>query len=132
MNELQISKINSGGIITNYYCSSKCRHCLYGCSPSWKKNYINPETAKSLFKKIHELDCNSVHIGGGEPLLNIEALKEFLESAISENIKVEYLETNSSWFKELTISIFLSREETSPLLMILAEEIIIRSSFMLI
>ncbi len=45
MQLLHISSLYSGGLITNYYCTSQCRHCLYGCSPKWPKEYIIKEKA---------------------------------------------------------------------------------------
>jgi len=36
--KLKIGRLASGGIITNYFCTSTCRHCLYNCSPRWEKN----------------------------------------------------------------------------------------------
>jgi hypothetical protein len=42
-----------------------------------------------------------VHIGGGEPLLRPDNLAEILEIACRMGVSVEYVETNSSWFKDL-------------------------------
>ena len=42
MTELNIRRLRSGGIITNYFCTSRCGHCLYNCSPQWEKEYITP------------------------------------------------------------------------------------------
>ena len=97
MNPLHISYLQSGGLITNYYCTSRCRHCLYGCSPSWPKEYIDKDTARMNFKKIKSLNCFSVHIGGGEPFLKADLLESVLEAASEEGIGIEYIETNSSW-----------------------------------
>ncbi len=88
----------SGGLITNYYCSSQCGHCLYGCSPKWPKEYITKEKAKSNFRLIKSLGCYSVHIGGGEPFLNVNGLEKVLIAAKEENMQIDYIETNSSWF----------------------------------
>jgi len=46
MAQLNIRQLISGGIITNYFCSSSCGHCLYNCSPRWEKDYISPEAAR--------------------------------------------------------------------------------------
>ncbi len=105
MTNLNITNLISGGLLTNYYCTSKCKHCLYGCSPTWEKNYISKQTAKSNFKKINQLNCNSIHIGGGEPFLNFDGLKEAIEAANEENINIQYIETNSSWFKDVNDSV---------------------------
>lgn len=97
--QFSISYLNSGGLITNYYCSSACRHCLYRCSPKWPKEYISPETARQNLETIRNLGCRGIHIGGGEPLLQPEALAAVLEVAHKTGVYVEYVETNSSWYR---------------------------------
>ena len=97
--QLHISHLNSGGLMTNYFCSSACRHCLYRCSPKWPKDYITPEAAGKNFETLLRLGCRSVHIGGGEPLLRPDALANVLDVANEMDVYVEYVETNSSWFK---------------------------------
>ncbi len=98
---LTIKALQSGGIITNYYCTSQCRHCLYNCSPKREKEYLKPELLKNISEKIKTLDCLSVHIGGGEPFLDVPALKAVLKVLRRNGISVEYIETNSSWFKDM-------------------------------
>jgi hypothetical protein len=90
----------SGGIITNYFCTSRCGHCLYNCSPQWEKGYITPETAEKNLQAVRSLGCRSVHIGGGEPLLRPDGLATALKIADDLGVAVEYVETNSSWFKD--------------------------------
>ena len=96
---INLSRIYSGGLMVNYVCSSACGHCLYKCSPSWPKEYISPETAETIFKKIRSCGCRSIHIGGGEPFLHPEKLLTILETSKTCGISVEYIETNSSWYK---------------------------------
>ncbi|HCE46976.1 MAG TPA: radical SAM protein [Lentisphaeria bacterium] len=100
MKNLHISKLHSGGLITNYFCSSKCRHCLYGCGPEWEKRYIEQAQVEKNLLKVKSLGCTSVHIGGGEPFLRPEALSEVLRVARKVGVSVEYVETNSSWYKD--------------------------------
>ena len=100
MIDFSINTLRSGGLITNYFCSSSCGHCLYNCSPHWEKQYIDPATAEKNLKKIRSLGCRSVHIGGGEPLLRPDKLGAVLEVAAKIGIAVEYVETNSSWFRD--------------------------------
>jgi hypothetical protein len=95
-----IDRLDSGGLITNYYCTSRCRHCLYGCSPSWDKQYIDAETTEKNIRKIKSLSCRSIHIGGGEPFLNIGGLKKVVETVCAVGVQIEYVETNSSWYKD--------------------------------
>ena len=90
----------SGGIITNYFCTSSCRHCLYNCSPQWDKEYISAQTAAKNLQKVRSMGCRAVHIGGGEPLLRPDNLAAVLNVAAEQGIAVEYVETNSSWFKD--------------------------------
>jgi hypothetical protein len=100
LDEFKIKRLVSGGLITNYFCASRCRHCLYNCSPNWEKNYIGPRAAEENLRTILQLGCSSVHIGGGEPLLRPDALGDILEIAASVGVAVEYVETNSAWFKD--------------------------------
>jgi hypothetical protein len=100
MNDFTIRGLVSGGLITNYFCTSRCRHCLYHCSPNREKAYIDPETAEKCFIRMLELGCRSVHIGGGEPMLRPEHLENVLEVANQVGIGIDYVETNSSWFKD--------------------------------
>lgn len=97
---LTISRLQSGGLITNYHCSSKCMHCLYASSPKRTKEYIDKDNAAALFKKAMAMGCYSLHIGGGEPLLNTGGLKQVLQAAGEQGMSIEYVETNSSWFKD--------------------------------
>ena len=100
MAEFKIKRLLSGGLITNYFCTSCCRHCLYNCSPHWDKEYILPRAAEKNLRTIRKLGCSSVHIGGGEPLLRPDALGDVLEIARQIGVAIEYVETNSSWFKD--------------------------------
>jgi hypothetical protein len=51
--------------------------------------------------KIRSLGCRSVHIGGGEPLLRPDKLVTVFEIASKIGVSVEYVETNSSWFRDI-------------------------------
>ena len=96
-----INNLRSGGLITNYFCTSTCKHCLYNCSPRWEKQYISAQTAEKNLQAVRSLGGRSVHIGGGEPLLRPDGLAAVLKIADALNVSVEYVETNSSWFKDL-------------------------------
>lgn len=97
---LCIKTLHSGGVITNYYCSAKCRHCLYNSSPSWPKRYMDEGQAGFVFHRLKQLGCHSVHIGGGEPLLKPDGLFTVLKAAKEAGVEIEYVETNSSWFRD--------------------------------
>jgi hypothetical protein len=98
--KLKIGRLASGGIITNYFCTSTCRHCLYNCSPHWEKNYVSVEAAEENFRTVKSLGCSAVHIGGGEPLLRPEELGAVLDAARRAGVSIDYVETNSSWFTD--------------------------------
>lgn len=100
LSRLKIERLASGGIITNYFCTSACRHCLYNCGPHWEKRYIGVEVAEKNFRAVKSLGCSSVHIGGGEPLLRPEELGAVLDAARRSGVSIDYVETNSSWFKD--------------------------------
>ena len=100
MTELNIRRLMSGGIITNYFCTSRCGHCLYNCSPQWPKEYMTVQTAEKNLRAARSLGCRSVHIGGGEPMLRPDGLTDVLKIAADIGVSVEYVETNSSWFKD--------------------------------
>ena len=105
-----IKRLQSGGVITNYFCTSSCGHCLYFCSPKWKKDYIKKEMLVKIIEKIRSLGCTSIHIGGGEPFLDLSGLEMVVETCAlwagvkialrrSASIGIDYVETNSSWYK---------------------------------
>ncbi len=97
MPEFAIKRLFSGGLITNYSCSSNCQHCLYACSPRRRPDYINEDDALKYFGLIGSMGCNAVHIGGGEPFLQPEKLSLVLKAASQAGVKIEYVETNSLW-----------------------------------
>jgi hypothetical protein len=81
----------SGGIITNYFCTSRCGHCLYNCSPQWAKEYISVQTAEKNLRAVRSLGCRAVHIGGGEPLLRPDDLADVLKTAADLRVAVAYV-----------------------------------------
>lgn len=97
---LNINKLNSGGLITTYFCTSSCAHCLYRSGPSWPREYLSSETAEEIFVCLRNLNCSSIHIGGGEPLFSPGLIIPVLDCARKNGIFIEYIETNSSWFKD--------------------------------
>ena len=85
------------GIITNYNCTASCRHCMFASSPECKKEFITAEKAEEIASLLEESGCNSVHIGGGEPFMNFEALCALIEALNRHCIDVDYIETNAFW-----------------------------------
>jgi hypothetical protein len=97
---VKIGQLYSGGIIANYRCSARCAHCLYASSPTRDGSYITPTTARRIFEAVAAKGCQSLHIGGGEPLLHPDELCALLDAATACDIHIEYVETNASWYRD--------------------------------
>ena len=97
---MNIPTLRSGGLITNYYCSSSCKHCAYFCGPRWSRRYIDEATARRVLAAIKRQGCNSIHIGGGEPFLNRAGLIDVAGWCSEERVAVEYIETNAGWIND--------------------------------
>ncbi len=96
----KIPSLYSGGIITNYFCSSKCRHCLYRCSSILPKKFIDLEMVNTICEVIQKKGNPTLHIGGGEPFLKAEKLPKVVDLILTHGFFIEYIETNSSWWKD--------------------------------
>ncbi len=98
MSVLNIKNLASGGVIVNYHCVSRCGHCLYNCGPHRDRAYLDDVRAEAIFRRIAGLGCRSVHIGGGEPLLDPAGLAAVLHAARKTGMGIDYVETNSAWY----------------------------------
>ncbi|HHU77944.1 MAG TPA: radical SAM protein [Clostridiales bacterium] len=107
---LRINYLVSGGLITNYRCSSRCRHCVYASSHAWPDDYMTSSAADEIFSLLKKLGCSSIHIGGGEPLLRPERIFPVLESAAGNDVDIEYIETNASWYKDESSAVNILKE----------------------
>ncbi len=94
---IKINKISGGGVMANYKCNAACRHCLYACSPTRENGYISETTATEVAITLRENGCRSVHIGGGEPLLNFDGLILLCNALTTNGVMIDYLETNGFW-----------------------------------
>jgi len=94
MKTLRIPEPISGGVLLTYKCNSRCKHCLYACSPRWKADWINREDAEKIlcnlsraFRKVYsegyaEVGVNlGLHFTGGEPFLNFNLLLDLVKPA---------------------------------------------------
>lgn len=98
--DFQIPQLISGGLITNYNCPSRCRHCLYNCGPLRDRDYIQPDRAHDLFTAAKSLGAAAMHIGGGEPMMQPKSLGRVLEAAGDAGMAIDYVETNSAWYRD--------------------------------
>ncbi len=89
------------GIITNYNCTAECAHCMFASSPECKKEYISPKMSESLASLLKKASARSVHIGGGEPFMNFDALINLVDALNRHDIPVDYIETNAFWCRDL-------------------------------
>lgn len=62
---------------------------------------MDAEVVGEYLQIVRSFGCRSVHIGGGEPLLRPNRLKEILQIAGRSGVSIEYVETNSAWFQDL-------------------------------
>lgn len=88
------------GIIANYGCTAACRHCMFCSSPRAGKDFITAEAAQRIAKRLRQAGVSSMHIGGGEPFLNFEALCGLLSAMQREGVGVDYIETNAFWCRD--------------------------------
>lgn len=85
------------GFIANYRCPAACGHCLYGCAPAAEAGYVTEETARHVCAHLRRLGCRGLHIGGGEPFLNLDGLLGLIRVIRESGIEIEYIETNAAW-----------------------------------
>jgi hypothetical protein len=95
---------NSLGLITNYRCTFRCRHCLYCSSPDIKEE-IDSALLETLIDQIDRLLGRILlHIGGGEPLIHFELITSLVSYLRHKRILLEYVETNGSSLLKETIT----------------------------
>jgi hypothetical protein len=108
--EISIPRLRSGGLIVTYQCTSRCRHCLYASSPRREARYIDAAGAASAFAAVRRHGCDSLHVGGGEPFMDPPGLLAVARAARDHGIRIEYVETNSSWFRDASSAARLLEE----------------------
>jgi hypothetical protein len=96
-----LSPLKSAGIILSYTCTSRCRHCLYCCSPRWK-GWATTELIDCICNG--SLKCGvkprAFHLAGGEAFLNFQLLLESVKIISAYGFSIDYVETNAHWFKD--------------------------------
>lgn len=96
---LTIPRLHAGGLNLGYRCSSRCRHCLYACGPHRDDGLpAGPEAVREILDELESRAPGaSLHIGGGEPFLDLDLLCSVLEDLRGRRLGLEYVETNASW-----------------------------------
>lgn len=109
--KLKIPAPSSGGIFLTYRCNSRCKHCMYACSPRWKGDWLSEEDAErvlsqfaaKLHDKYHSASVGlnyGLHFTGGEPFLNFDLLLNLTEIAHELGIPSTFVETNCFWCRD--------------------------------
>ncbi len=109
-------RIDSSGVMTSYACSAACAHCLYCSAPSAGGGFMNAGTADKIARTLRRMGASSMHIGGGEPFLNLESLRLTIRALRANGIGIDYVETNAFWHKGDGRSEELIRELDVPLM----------------
>lgn len=78
-------------------CNLNCKFCDTDFNP---KDALVFST-KELYEKLNEINCETISFTGGEPLMDIDFLYEFLKEYKEKLNKKIYLETNGVLFEEL-------------------------------
>ncbi|MEM2612323.1 MAG: radical SAM protein [Thermoproteota archaeon] len=106
---LYVKKPISAGLILSYKCTSKCKHCMYACSPKWKPDWITKGDVEKILRKLssslmpsprgpEHIGVNyGLHFTGGEPFLNFDLLLECVRIADELKIPSTFVETNCFW-----------------------------------
>jgi len=109
LQKLAIPEPVSGGLLLSYKCTSRCRHCLYACSPRWKADWLSVADAEAILTQLApKLRGNyagyggvgvnqGLHFTGGEPFLNFDLLLEVTAIAHRLGIPSTFVETNGYW-----------------------------------
>ncbi len=106
----------SCGIFLSYRCNSRCRHCMYACSPSWSGDWISESDLRKILSQLSGKIASApggrsrvginygLHFTGGEPFLNYRLLLRAVELAKEYDMPSVFVETNSFWCVDREIS----------------------------
>jgi hypothetical protein len=71
---------------------------------------MDREAARRAFRAVRDGGCRAVHIGGGEPFMDPVGLTGVLAAAAEHGVAIDYIETNSSWFRGEASAVPLLKE----------------------
>jgi len=98
MATVRIPPLLAGGLMPTWRCTNTCRHCLYNCSPRQPDVWMAPDTLRSTLAALErEPSLVELHIGGGEPCLDLERLVEMVRQTVAAGLPLAYVETNAFW-----------------------------------
>ena len=61
---------------------------------------MDEATAEKVCGRLSQLGCHSVHIGGGEPFLNVDGLIVLIKTIYTSGLSLDYIETNAAWITD--------------------------------
>lgn len=102
--------------MTTYACSAGCAHCLYCSSPRAKSGFMTAETADDIAGTLRGLGVRSMHIGGGEPFLNVGSLMATVGAMAENGLDVDYIETNAFWYRDDASAAEIIRRLNAPIM----------------
>lgn len=105
-----IKNLATGGIVVTYKCNAQCAHCVRCSSPERDDHFMEMEMMQKVIVKLKELNCKSVHIEGGEPFLYPDRLIEIVTLLHQNNIHLEHISTNASWYRNAVDTIQLLKK----------------------
>jgi len=109
VNRLYVAQPVSAGLLLSYKCTSRCKHCMYACSPRWKADWISQANAEKVLGRLAGsikpsphgptgIGVNTgLHFTGGEPFLNFDLLLRVTTIAHELGIPSTFAETNCFW-----------------------------------
>lgn len=115
-NIIMNTNIYYSGIITTYACSASCAHCLYCSSPKAKSGFMTAEMADDIARTMSDMGVHSMHIGGGEPFIHLDSLRNTVRAMRENGMEVDYIETNAFWYKDDESALALIRELNAPIM----------------
>ena len=80
----------------------KCNLTCDYCDTDFQARYAQKYTPKELYEELKYIDCDTISFTGGEPLMDVAFLKEFLKRYKEKLGKKIYLETNGILYEELS------------------------------
>lgn len=81
-------------------CNLNCKYCDTEYRADEKTKEYTPQELLETLKTLDLTGVHSVSLTGGEPLLDVEFLKEFLPLLKAQNWGQIYLETNATLYEE--------------------------------
>jgi len=83
-----------------YRCTAACGHCIQNSSMQREGHYITRDEVRGVLQEVRSLGCRSLHIGGGEPFIDLDGLCVVMKEMRSAGMEIDYLETNGFWAKD--------------------------------